>query len=523
MTTPINKYSMEGLGFTDDNVDPTLPVKELEFSDVTITTTEIQQAAKESLDFLAAMCMPLVFKYLFPKEFKAIWEWLCANVHKTRDFSQLALGIPRGFAKTTFIKIFIIYTILFTKKQFILIICGTIGKAENIISDVCKMLSESNIIKVFGDYRLGMEKDTQPLKKFGFRGRTIVLMAAGTDTDIRGSNIENERPDLMIFDDVQTREEADSEPVSKKLESWMYGTAMKAKSPHGCLFVFIANMYPTKWSLLKRIKYNPTWMKFIVGGILSDGTSLWEDLQPISQLLKEFENDLASGNPEIFYAEVLNDENASLNKLLDISKIPPNPYSEDIIHQGNFVIIDPATDKQTADRVALGYFELFDAKPVLKEVVSQQMSPGESILQAIKWCLQHNCRLVAVESNAYQYTYLYWFNYVCAQYGIQGLHCVDVYSGSGSKNSRIISMFRELVAHPEPEQYLDAAVRSIVDTEITGFNPLKTNNTDNVLDLLTYSKKVVAQYSEFIQTCVTISDQENDSIPLRSEAENCSF
>ncbi len=104
-----------------------------------------------------------------------------------------------------------------------------------------------------------------------------------------------------------TRADADSETVSTNLETWMFGTAMKAKSPEGCLFVFIANMYPTKWSLLRRLKHNPTWMKFIAGGILADGTSLWEDLQPIAQLLREFENDLSAGRPEIFYAEVLND------------------------------------------------------------------------------------------------------------------------------------------------------------------------------------------------------------------------
>ena len=64
---------------------------------------------------------------------------------------------------------------------------------------------------------------------------------------------------------------------------------MKAKSPEGCMFLFVANMYPTKTSILRKLKSNPTWVKFIAGGILADGTSLWEDLQPIQQLLSEFE------------------------------------------------------------------------------------------------------------------------------------------------------------------------------------------------------------------------------------------
>lgn len=87
----------------------------------------------------------------------------------------------------------------------------------------------------------------------------------------------------MIFEDIQTREQADSQIQSENLEKWMVGT-VKTKSPHGCAFIFVANMYPTKWSILRRLKANTNWTKFIAGGILADGTSLWEDLQPIAQL-----------------------------------------------------------------------------------------------------------------------------------------------------------------------------------------------------------------------------------------------
>jgi hypothetical protein len=78
----------------------------------------------------------------------------------------------------------------------------------------------------------------------------------------------------MIFDDIQSREGSESEIVSTNLEKWMVATAMKAKSPEGCLYLFIANMYPTKGSLLRKLKRNPNWIKFIAGGILSDGSSL---------------------------------------------------------------------------------------------------------------------------------------------------------------------------------------------------------------------------------------------------------
>lgn len=483
---------------------------------------QVQELAKSSLDFLAALAMPLVFRYCFPAVFKAIWNWLLSYVSRTRDFSQLAIGLPRGFGKTMLIKIFILYCILFTKKQFILIICGTQTKANNIITDIMSMLSERNVLQVFGDWKLGAETDRQDLKRFGFRGRNVILMGAGATSDIRGITLENQRPDIMIFDDIQTREDADSEVISKNLETWMVGTAMKAKSPHGCLFVFIANMYPTKYSLLRKLKHNPTWTKFIAGGILSDGTSLWEDLQPIEQLIKEYENDLSMGRPEVFYAEVLNDENASVSNLCDITKIPVNPYEQDTQHQGNFIIIDPSNDKANSDAVSIGYYEVFDSIPVCVELLEGRLSPGDTIRETLKIALRRNCRVICPESNAYQYSLLYWFGQIIQQTGLgnAGFQCLEVYSGQRSKNSRILDMLKSLL---KGEILLSAATRAATFAQITSFNPLKTNNVDGILDLHTYAPKVLELYGEYIRSTLVIDMQEVDNIPVRSELETSPF
>lgn len=491
------------------------PVQEMSFN-----TDEVQGLAKTSLDFLAALAMPVIFKYLFPETFKAIWQWLLSYVHKTRDFSQLAIGLPRGFGKTMLIKIFILYTILFTRKQFILIICGTQTKANNIISDIQGMLDEGNIKRVFGDWRIGLTVDRQDMKEFGYRGRTIILMGAGAQSDIRGITRNNTRPDVMVFDDIQTREDADSQEVSTKLETWMIGTAMKAKSPEGCLFIFIANMYPTKFSLLRKLKYNPTWYKFIAGGILSDGTSLWEDLQPIEQLLKEYENDMSMGRGEIFHAEVLNDENASVNNYIDINKIPKPELSVSDLHQGNFIIIDPATDKANADAVSVGYFEVYDAKPLCKEIQEGRLSPGATAETAIKMALRYNSRLIVVEANAYQYVLGWIIQQYLTQWGIQGIQVVDIYSGSMSKNSRILNMFKQLLAG---EILLHDSVRAQVCAQIVPFNALKTNNTDGILDLLCYALRVLELYGEYILASITLEQQEFAAIPIREAIETSPF
>lgn len=470
-----------------------------------ISSDQVQAAAKADLDFLAALIMPTIFTFCFPPVFKSVWTWLLGYVEQYRIFPQLALGLPRGFGKTTLMKIFVVYCILFTNKKFILVISATAKLAENILSDVIDMLEEPNIKSVFGDWRVGVTKDTQSLKKFGFRGRNITLAAIGAETSLRGLNIKNTRPDVMIFEDVQSRDCADSEVQSTSLENWIVGTAMKAKSPTDCMFIFVANMYPTKHSILRKLKTNPTWTKFIAGGILADGTSLWEDLQPIQQLYKEFQNDLAMGHPEIFYAEVLNDENASTNNLIDLSKLPESNYQEGNIPAGKFIIVDPATDKPGSDAVGIGYFEIHDAVPMLMEVTEERLSPGDTIREALRMALEHGCYLIAIEANAYQHSLLYWFEFICQQLGIIGIEVVPIYPGIRSKNARILSCFKEYLAG---EIFVHPDCKLEVHMQITQFNPLKKDNSDNILDLLTYAPRIVVEYGEYLVNNNTINQQE---------------
>lgn len=511
----------DSLGFTDSELQEAgAAFPEPTIQDVSVSSQQVHDAAKESLDFLAALAMPLIFKYHFPPVFLSVWTWLLEYVSKSRDFSQLALGLPRGFGKTVLMKLFILYCILFTQKKFILVICENESKGVNIISDVIDMLEEPNIKAVFGDWQTGVEVNQQKLKKFGFRGRNIILMAAGAESGIRGITLKNERPDVMLFDDIQSRENADSQIQADNLMRWMVGTAMKAKSPHGCLFLFVANMYPTKWSILRNLKSNPNWFKFIAGGILADGTSLWEDLQPVKQLFKEFQNDLAMGRPEIFYAEVLNDENASSNNLIDLSLLPALPYSPGDISAGNFVIIDPSNNKERSDNTAIGYFEVFDGYPVLRELINEKLSPGDTIRKALDLCFRFNCRLVAVESVAYQASLCYWFQFICSQLGVQGIEAVEVYPGGYSKNSRILNMLK---SYAKGECFVSPECKTEVHLQITQFNPLRTDNVDDVLDLLCYAPKVIELYGDFVVSNTIIQMQEQEALPIRHESETCCF
>lgn len=488
------------------------------------TLEEVVTSCRNSPDFLAAMAMPETFQYFLPPHYIEVWNYMVAEIAKKRSFPQIALGLPRGFAKTTLIRLFVLYCILFTEKQYIVIFNKIQDLAIKSVTAIASMLKQPNIIAAFGDYRLGLEIDQQAKKIMGYRGRRIILEAIGAGGTVRGTNEENLRPDVMVFDDIQDRDDADSEVVSKKLEDWLYGTAMKAKSPHGCMYIFLANMYPTKWSLLKRMKKSRTWVKFIVGGILADGTSLWEELQPIEQLIVEYERDKENGKEEIFFAEVLNDENASLNTKLNLSDLPEYNFHEDELALGKFIVIDPATNKAHADDVSIGQFDILERRntliPVMKHVDAGIMSPGNSIKRALLLALQTGTKVIAIESNAYQYTLKYWMDKFIQQLGLTGFIVIDIYSGTKSKNSRIVSMFSELRSG---ELYYHPRTKAQVESQITQFNPAKTDNTDGILDLLTYAPRIVGEYKEQIIGLSELGRQEASTAKVLTVEENSLF
>ena len=504
---------------------PALPVREQQqeqpaATDATYDRQEVIVAAKADVNFLAGLAMPTVFTYFLPPVMLTVWALLTQAAHKTRDFTQLALGIPRGHGKTTLIKLYILYCILFTEKHFILVISATATLAENVIADVVDMLNESNIKTIFGDWKLGCEKDTEAIKKFGFRGRNIILAGIGAGGSLRVLNMKNERPDVMVFEDVQTRECADSEVQSKALLQWMLGTAMKAKSPKGCTFAFLGNMYPTKHSILKKLKANPRWIKFISGAILADGTALWEDLQPLTQLLDEFENDLSMGHPEIFMAEVMNDDEASANNRIDLSAIKECPYTLADEPQGKAIIIDPADDKSTSDDTTIGLVHVYDETPVFMDSEEAIMSPGDTIRRALRMAVTNNCHVIAVESNAYQRSLLYWFNFICTQVGFSGIHFVELYSGSASKNTRIAEALR---AVNKGDSMIASAIRNKVVKQIIDWNPLKRDNTDGLLDILAYMPKCLELYGDLMETSSELINSDWNETKVLSVEKTCNY
>lgn len=464
--------------------------------EVSVTREEAIQACKLDLDFLASFVLTELYEYGYPPILKAMWQLCCTSALKKRGKDRFALGIPRGFSKTILLKLWVLWLILFSDRKFILVVCATEGHAQNFIADVVDMLNHPNIRAVFGDWRASLEKDTQGLLKFSFRGRNIILAGLGANGSPRGLNLKFVRPDVVIMDDIQKREEAGNPELAQGLMVWVLGTLMKACHPRTCTFVFVANMYPFEGSLLRKFKHSQEWISVITGAITVELKSIWPEHRDLPDLLEELRVDTEQGHPEVFFSEVMNDEEAGTVSGIDVSKIHECPLHLDgLIPQGGFVIIDPSLGKKKSDNVAIGAFLVFDEKPVLWELKNDKFNPSQTIMVATLLAIKYRMQLIVVEAVAYQESLVHWFGQVYKQLGVSGVQVECIRPEGMAKNARIRDGLKLLLSG---DMYLHRTVRAEAIYQITQWNPLKTNNVDDVLDLLAYAPKVLKLYPSLI-------------------------
>lgn len=457
---------------------------------------EASQMTRTDFNFLGMIVSPEEFTLSFPPFYIALFSLLTSFTSKIERF---AIGIPRGFAKTTFIKLLCVWYILFSDRKFILIVGAAEKLATNTLADICDMLSGRNVRSLFGNWQANIEEDTKEQKVFTFRGRTIILKAIGAGTAVRGINRKSARPDVIILDDVQKREDSENAELSDQLLKWILGTLMKARSNSGCTYIYVGNMYPQN-CILEKLKHNSQWTSLIVGGLLEDGSSLWEELRPAQELLEEYQSDTEMGHPEIFISEILNSTDLLPSSGLDLNKIPQLPeYYQELLTagdaEGSFIIIDPSSGKKTGDDCTINHYSVIDAKPILDTISHGTFSPLETIKIAIQMGMQNNTRLIGVEGVAYQSTLLFWFDHYCEVEGISGFEFVELSPKGQAKNNRIKRGLLQLLAG---EIYLAPATRSLVITQATDWNPLKVNNVDDIIDPIGYVEEIMRDYGHLV-------------------------
>lgn len=469
-----------------------MPDGAVEQSQEKLSVQEAFNRGFNDLNFFARMCIPDVMTYNFPDHYIAIWLML-VNAMTAEDRAKVlryALGLPRGFAKTTFIKILICWLIVYDRVSFILIVCATEPLAEFVLGDIHEILSSSTIETVYGVWSANCAIDKQDLKKSIYRGRVVIIKAMGSNSSVRGVNIDNDRPDLILCDDMQTKENSESETESFNLLTWFTGTLIKCVTPRRpSTIIYLGNMYAQN-CILQKLQDNKYWTSLITGCILSDGTSLWEELHPVRSLHESYKHDEALGLGYIWFAEMMNQPILEHVSLLPQGTIPPCPKTlSELYPSHGFIVIDPAGFRRASDDNVIKAFIVDDQVPYCVKLHAGNFDPLTVIQKTVETAFEFNIRIIFIESVAYQMTLKFWFQKELERAGLQDhFVLVDISPRNKAKEGRIRVSVQQLLS--KTWYLLDQEARQRYTFQALSYKIGKPKQKDDILDAGAYLEEI---------------------------------
>lgn len=477
---------------------------------VSLTVEQAAEYIRDDLDYLAVTLIPEEAIYAFPPFYRMVWALILQNLYalSTEDIFRFALGLPRGHVKTTFIKLLVCYLILHDYDiRFILIACATEPLAENFLSDVSEMLSSDNVTQIYGSWQVTLQRDTKKVKIAKFNGRTIILAAIGAQTSVRGLNLKNKRPNLVICDDVQTKENDKSPTERSALLSWLVGTLFKARAKvEKKAILYIGNMYSTD-CILYKFSQIPNWTSLITGAILADGSVLWPEINTLEELLEEYEHDAGLGEAATWFAEIQNDPIGAALGLLDPGESVPDALNQLIdeldIYNLRFITVDPAGSKPTSDdNVIASHCLAEEGSGITLEITNGKMTPLQVVNEIIRQIKVHRVPIVFIESQGYQASLAFWLNQELVKENLEYIKVIPIPTGRASKYRRI-KVWTKLFAAKKWQINRQEDYTKVV-FQLYAYKIDKMDNVDDILDVLAQTQIALSKHYTDILTALPI-------------------
>jgi hypothetical protein len=347
-------------------------------------------------------------KTLLPEAFPTPWSQLHYKIIRAIDsgHQKIAIAAPRGLGKTSLARALVEKSILYRDYEFIPYISNgeTVAtmQTENIKRE---LLSNREIRRIFGNIHIS-EDDPEIDESFSKQswvafGNTLV-MPRGAGQQVRGLLYRNSRPQLIVVDDLEKKEELENPENRRKLKEWFHSDLMKCVDRYSnkwrILYIDTLKHYD---SLLQDLLSDPEWYSLRLDLCDDNYNSLAPHLISTEELKREVESHRSKGILDIFYMEYRNmpiaKEDASFRQ--EHFKY----YDEidlDKKNLENYVIVDPAktVNMHSADSAIVGIGVNFATSAIyIRDIVSDKFFPNELYDEMFAMRRRLNAHRVGIE------------------------------------------------------------------------------------------------------------------------------
>lgn len=409
--------------------------------------------------------------------------------HKMTDenIELFSCAIPRDHAKTTLAKLTCVWYFLFSRYRFVIYVSNTNPIAKEACEDIINFMKTENFRSLYGDIEFLTENASRGIWKFKIGQKTCILKALGALQQVRGLNIDNQRPQVAIVDDLEEAEAIEEEKNFIKLKKWFYGTFRKALDKFKHKIIQIGNMVANR-CILKENLESPYWQSMRYGCLLSNGQPLWPDAWPIPKLKKDFNEYLKAGMIDVWFAEMMNTPIAGGRGLIKADEIKYAPIVEPNMINYGFITVDPAISKEKwAHRAAVVVHGWIDDhwQPVDYHL-EKGLDPIKIFEQIIFFATKWNVNVVGIESVQFQAACKPVFEFLCMTRGILNMKFHNLYY-VGQKSQRL-STWAGMIR--DGSYKLTEGDFSIVE-QLLFYDATKKENDDDLIDAASYGPQMI--------------------------------
>jgi len=316
---------------------------------------------------------------------------------------KVAIAAPRGWGKTSIVALALMARyILFNHTGFICYINKSHDAASLQTENLRRELVTNKMIKhFFGDFKgrdVAKTEFEETFSKKAWVAYNTLVWPRGAGQQVRGVLFKNDRPGLIIIDDLEDPQKINNEDIRKAWYEWLYADVIKAVPRlHKNWKIVYIDTLKHEDSVLQKLLESPEWASIRLEACDDEFNSTAPQFMSNADIQKEWQEHLDSGQTDVFFRELRNlpistKDSAFQRDYFKYYNITSNESKReedlnvlDVEVQNNqnietVVILDPAKTVKihSAESAIIGIgIDLNSARLYVRDAISEKMYPDE--------------------------------------------------------------------------------------------------------------------------------------------------
>ena len=343
---------------------------------------------------------------------------------------KVAIAAPRGWGKTSIAGLGLMARyILFHHTGFICYINKSHDAASLQTENLRRELISNKMIKhYFGNFRsrsVNTKEFEEVFSKKAWVAYDTLVWPRGAGQQVRGVLFKNDRPGLIVIDDLEDPEKVENEEIRRKWRQWLWADVIKAVPRIGpqadkWKIVYIDTLKHED-SVLQHLLDSDEWKSVRLEACDDEFNSVAPEFMSSDAIKAEWQEHVDAGQSDVFYRELRNlpistkDSafrteyfkyyNIPLGKAVgeeDLKKLSDAEVQQDRNIE-TVVILDPAKTVKihSAETAIVGIgIDLRNARLYIRDIISEKMYPDEIYDALFGMAINLGAKVIGVEETS---------------------------------------------------------------------------------------------------------------------------